>query len=164
MAAAHVQHVVGHVSPGNVVGDHFGADGASGAGSLLDIQPGDERGGGYGVDRFGGLVDGDGGFDAGEVQGKVENGIGSGLDGDDLFLAGKSLCFYVNCVDAERNGVEIDLAVGAGNGLELEVGVSGAHGDLGAGDGKVLRVVNNTVDGREDRGAGRESRKGEQER
>ena len=37
MAAAHVQHVVGHVGAGDVVGDHLHADGAAGAGSLVDV-------------------------------------------------------------------------------------------------------------------------------
>ena len=49
VAAAHVQHVVGHVGAGNVVGDHLHADGAAGAGGLVDVGAGDERGGGDGV-------------------------------------------------------------------------------------------------------------------
>ena len=40
MAAAHVEHVVGHVGAGNVVGDHLHAVGAAGAGSLVDVMRG----------------------------------------------------------------------------------------------------------------------------
>ena len=40
MAAAHVQHVVGHVGAGDVVGDHLHADGSVGAGSLVDRRRG----------------------------------------------------------------------------------------------------------------------------
>ncbi len=49
VAAAHVQHVVSHVGAGDVVGNHLHADGAVGAGSLVDVGAGDESGGGYGI-------------------------------------------------------------------------------------------------------------------
>ena len=49
VAAAHVQHVVGHVGAGHVVGDHLHAVGAAGAGSFVDVLAGDERGGSDGV-------------------------------------------------------------------------------------------------------------------
>ena len=37
VAAAHVQHVVGHVRTGNKISDHLHAEGAAGAGSLVDV-------------------------------------------------------------------------------------------------------------------------------
>ena len=37
VAAAHVQHVVGHVGAGDVVGDHLHAQGAAGAGGFIDL-------------------------------------------------------------------------------------------------------------------------------
>ena len=67
MASAHVEHVVGHVGAGDVVGDHLHAVGAVGAGGLGDVERVDERGGSDGVD-VGGLClggDVDGGGDAG---------------------------------------------------------------------------------------------------
>ena len=47
MAAAHVQHVVGDVCAGSVVGDHRHAVGAVGAGSLGYVLTIDQSGGGY---------------------------------------------------------------------------------------------------------------------
>ena len=49
MAAAHVEHVVGHVGAGDVVGDHLHAEWCGGAGSLVDYLAGDEGGGSDGV-------------------------------------------------------------------------------------------------------------------
>ena len=62
VAAAHVQHVVGHVGAGDVVGDHGHAVGAVGAGGVGDVVAADQGGGGDGVDVGGcrGAVDGDG--------------------------------------------------------------------------------------------------------
>ncbi len=86
MASAHVQHVVGHVGAGDVVGDDGHGVGAVGAGGLGDVDAGEERGGSDGVDvgglRLGGDVDGGG--DAGELELEVEDGRGSGVEGEGL--------------------------------------------------------------------------------
>ena len=49
MAAAHVQHVVGDVSCGHIIGDHLHAIGAIRSGSLLDVDAVHCRGGRDGV-------------------------------------------------------------------------------------------------------------------
>jgi len=41
--AAHVEHVVGDIGSGDVVGDHRHAVGAVGSGSALDVETADER-------------------------------------------------------------------------------------------------------------------------
>ena len=70
VAAAHVEHVVGHVGAGDVVGDHGQAVGAVGAGGLGDVVAVDEGGGSDGVDVGAGGVagDGDGLADAAELE------------------------------------------------------------------------------------------------
>ncbi len=76
VAAAHVEHVVGHVGAGDVVGDDGEGVGAVGAGGLGDVGAVDEGGGGDGVDG-GGLVgggDGDGLRDCADVEHEVEGG------------------------------------------------------------------------------------------
>ena len=50
MAAAHVEHVVGQVSAGRVIGDHREAVGGIGARSLRDVCPVDERGRSDGIE------------------------------------------------------------------------------------------------------------------
>ena len=50
VAAAHVEHVVGHVGAGDVVGDHGHAVGAVGAGGLGDVDTANERRRRCGVD------------------------------------------------------------------------------------------------------------------
>ncbi len=45
MSAAHVEHVMGHVGAGDIVGNHFHANGAAGAGSFVDHLAGNECGG-----------------------------------------------------------------------------------------------------------------------
>ena len=80
VAAAHVQHVVGHVGAGDVVGDHGHGVGAVGAGGVGDVDAVDERGGSDGVDV--GVVlradDGDGLADCRDPELKVEDGRGVG--------------------------------------------------------------------------------------
>ena len=86
VAAAHVQHVVGHVGAGDVVGDHGHAVGAVGAGGLGDVVAADEGGGGDGVDvgGLGGRGDGDGLRDGAELEFEVEDGRGVGGEGEGL--------------------------------------------------------------------------------
>ena len=80
MSAANVEHVVGHVSAGDVVGDHLHAEGAGCAGSADDLLAGDEGGGsdGAGVDvRIDGAADDDGLAGVLEWQGNVKDGAGA---------------------------------------------------------------------------------------
>ena len=76
MAAAHVEHVVGHVGAGGEVGDHGQAVGAVGAGGLGDVFAVDQRGGGDGVDVGGvsGAFDRDGLLHGAELQLEVQDG------------------------------------------------------------------------------------------
>ena len=88
-----VEHVVGHVGAGNVVGDHLHAEGAAGAGSLVDLGAGDERGGGGRVGGHGcafGAVHQDGLVGAGDVERDVQDGIGARRDGDGLGECGEA--------------------------------------------------------------------------
>ncbi len=57
VASAHMQHVVGHVGAGHVVGDHFHADGAGCAGGFVDLLARDEGGGGNGIGGRSGLCE-----------------------------------------------------------------------------------------------------------
>ena len=86
VAAAHVQHVVGHVGAGDVVGDHGEGVGAVGAGGVGDVDAVDECGGGDAVD-VGGVLraeDGDGLVDGRDAELKVEDERGVGGEGDGL--------------------------------------------------------------------------------
>ena len=49
MAAPHVQHVMGHVRAGHVVGNHFHTNRAVCSWSLVDIRARNQRGGSDGV-------------------------------------------------------------------------------------------------------------------
>src|ERR1019366_4257029 len=76
MAAAEVEHVVGHVGAGDVVGDHGHRIGVVGAWGQGDVGAVDERGGCGGVDA-GGLDwrgDGYGLGDRAELEREVEDG------------------------------------------------------------------------------------------
>ena len=74
MAAAHVEHVVGHVGAGSVVGDHGHGVSAVGAGCLGDVGAVDEGGGRGGVDVGGGAADADGLLRGGDGELKVQDG------------------------------------------------------------------------------------------
>ena len=156
VAAAHVQHVVGHVGAGDVVGDHGHAVGAVGAGGLGDVFAVDESGGGDGVD-VGGVrsvvtvtVCCDGAELAARSAGWVTvsearvrvccAGVEAGLgDGDGVV--------------AEREGGDGERAVLRGDGGLGEGGVGGAEFDVCAGDGAVLGVVDDAVELAEDGGS-----------
>ena len=157
MAAAHVEHVVGHVGAGDVVGDHGHAVGAVGAGGLGDVFAADEGGGGDGVDVGGGGVGGDGGglLDGAELQLDVQDGGGVGGEGEGLFCGGEAGLGDGEDVVAEGDGGDGEGAVLGGEGGLGEGGVGGVEFDAGAGDGAVLGVVDDSVNLAEDGGVGR---------
>ena len=75
MAAADMEHVVGHVGAGGVVGDHGHAVGAEGAGCEGDVFAADEGDGSDGVGGGGNAGgDGRGLFDGAELEFDVEDG------------------------------------------------------------------------------------------
>ena len=160
MAAAHVEHVVGHVGAGDVVGDHGHAVGAVGAGGLGDVFAADEGGGGDGVDVAVVVLGGDGGglLDGAELEFDVEDGRGVGGEGEVLFRGGEAGLGDGEDVVAERDGGEGEGAVVGGVGGLGEGGVGGAELDAGSGDGAVLGVVDDSVDLAEDGGVGRSVR------
>ena len=59
-------------------------------------------------------------------------------------------------VVAERDGGDGEGAVAVGDGGEGEVGVAGADGDVCAGEGAMLGVVDDALELGEDGGAGSE--------
>jgi hypothetical protein len=152
MAAAHVEHVVGHVGAGDVVGDHGHAVGAGGAGGLGDVVAADEGGGGDGVDVGGGGAGGDGGglLDGAELEFDVEDGGGVGGEGEGLFRGGEAGLGDGKEVVAQGDGGDGEGAVVSGSGGLGESGVGGVEFDAGTGDGAVLGVVHDAVDLAED--------------
>ena len=156
VAAAHVEHVVGHVGAGDVVGDHGHAVGAVGAGGFGDVFAADEGGGGDGVDVGGGDVGGDGGglLDGAELEFDVEDGRGIGGEGEGLFRGGEAGLGDGEDVVAERDGGDGEGAVVCGDRGLGEGGVGGVEFDVSAGDGAVLGVVDDSVDLAEDGGVG----------
>ena len=144
MAAAHVEHVVGHVSAGNIVGDHLHAQGAGGAGSLVDVGACDQRGG---RDGIGGrlVMNGDGFSCASDSERDMEDGVGAGGDGDGLGSWAEAGSRDSERVDAEGNLGEGEFALSVGRGVESEGRVAGLKGNGGAGDGAVLGIVNDAA-------------------
>ena len=155
VAAAHVEHVVSHVSGGDEVGDHLHAQGAVGAGGGFDHFAADERGGGYVALGDGGGAGGDGDGFGGRGNGErdVENGVGAGDQGDGLGGVGKAGSLNAEPVAAHGDVGEGEVALGAGGGVEDEGRVEGLEGDGGAGDGAVLGIVDDSANGGEDGGA-----------
>ncbi len=157
MAAADVEHVVGDVGAGGEVGDHGEGVGAVSAGSEGDGLAVDKGGGGDGVDVGGvsRVFNRDGLLHGAELQLEVEVWCGVGGQGEGLFCCREAGLRDGDDVVAEGDGGEREGAVGDGECGLGEGGVGRAEFDVGAGDGAVLRVVNDSVDLAEDGGAGR---------
>ena len=155
VAAPHVQHVVGHVGARDVVGDHLRADGSAGAGGLLDVGPGDERGGGCGIGGGEGdpqslhldALDG-----RGDLERNMHHRVGARGNGDRPRDHGKVGSGDSQPVDADGRLGEFECALGTGSGAQGEGGIGGFKGDRGAGDGPVLRIVDYAMHGGEDGG------------
>ena len=118
VAAAHVEHVVGDVGAGDVVGDHGHAVGGVGAGGALDVLAADEGDGGEAVggDDRGRGGDGDIFIGTGHRQLEVNDGHGARDDDEVLRNLREALADGADGVFAERDGVELELAVGIGGG------------------------------------------------
>jgi hypothetical protein len=78
---------------------------------------------------------------------EVKDGRSVGGEGEGLGEIGEA-------VFAEGDGGEGEFAGGAGDGGESEGGFDGPEGDAGVGDGVVLCVMDDAVDGGENGGAG----------
>src|SRR5712692_4169064 len=116
MTSAHVKLVMGEVGAGNVVGNHGEAVAAGRPGSLANFLAVNNVGG---CDRFplrrariSG--NGDGLILGGELEFEVENRRGSREDDQGLFLGGKIRLRNAYRVFAERNGVEMKVAIHIG--------------------------------------------------
>ena len=155
MASAHVQHVVGHVCAGDVVGDDGHGVGAVCAGCLGDVDAGEERSGSDGVDvgglRLGGDVDGL--RDAAKLELEVQDGCGIGVEGEGLLEGCKAGVSDGDGVVAEGDVGEGECAVGVAVGGEGEGGARGGKGDVCGGERSVLGVVDDTMELGEDGGA-----------
>ena len=156
MASAHVQHVMGHVGAGDVVGDHGHGVGEVGAGGLGDVDAVDQGGGSDCVD-VGCLdrrSDGDALGDGAKLKHEVEDGRSVGMDGEGLLEGCEAGVGDGDGVVAERDVGEGEGAFFAGDDGEGEVGVGGSEGDVGAGKRAMLRVVDDALQLGEDGGAG----------
>ena len=154
MAAAHVEHVVGHVGAGDEGSNHGHAVGAVGAGREGNFFAADEGDGGGGVGVGGLGVDGDGVGAGNNGELEVEDGRGSGGEGEGLGLGGEARFEDLDAVVADGDGGEGEGAVGAcGDALGVG-GVGSVEFDVCAGDGAVLGVVDNALDAAEDLGVG----------
>ena len=79
-------------------------------------------------------------------------GIGAGGDGDGSWSVAKPEAETVRLVDADGDLGEGEFALCVGGGLEREGGVAGMEGYGRAGDGAMLGIVDDAVDGGKDRG------------
>ena len=114
MSAANVELVVGDVGSGHEVGDHTQTVGARGAGSALDVETADKRGGrggigGRGIGRAG---DVDGFFGSSDVEREVQHRLSAGVDDNVLLRLLESDSGDADRVVADGNRVEGEVAVG----------------------------------------------------
>src|ERR1700722_1149929 len=148
VAAADVELVVSEIGAGNVVGDHGETVGAIRAGSLFDIETADQSGGssGIGGSGFGRARDVHRFFIRGDAQGKMEDGLRSGIHYKVLRGLIESGGHDCDRVFAERNAVEGKLAGG------IRIGAGGplrrlrAQHDHGILYGTVLGIVDDAAD------------------
>ena len=155
MAAANVQHIVDDVGAGHIVGDGGEAVGAVGARSVLNLRA-VESGGGR---NRGTLVlagrSGDhyvlGNAGDGQLQMKIDGGFGANRNALRLrFEPGHDRSYGVI---AERDRRKGEGAVPIGGLILAEIGIVGFERDNRAGNGPVLRIVNDAAYRSEDCGA-----------
>jgi hypothetical protein len=142
--AANVKLVVRYVRSGNVVGDQGETVAAGGAGSVFYIEAADERGRSCRVDgrgfRSAGNIDGL--FVSGDAEGKMQNGLRSGIYHDTLHCLIKAGSDDSHGVLAEGDAVEIEFTGGVGVGGGSPVRRFRVQHDHGVLDRTVLGIVN----------------------
>ena len=154
VTAADVKHVMHHVGAWSVVGNHGQAVSATGSGRLDDLLAADEGGGRHGVWADVGRLGADlGGLrDGGDGERKMQDRTTVGRDGEDLLEWCEVCSCYGDDIDASRDAVEAEDAVGAGGLAERECGMRCVQSDVSAVNGTVLGIVHDALHGRKDGG------------
>ncbi len=88
----------------------------------------------------------------GELERNVQDGVGARGYGERLRDGGEAGGGDGETVDADGRLGQFECALGAGCGAQGEGGIGGLKGDLCAGDGTVLGIVDDAVHGGEDGG------------
>ena len=92
----------------------------------------------------------------GYLEGNVHDGVGAGGYGERLGDGGEAWGDDGETVNADGGLGQLKFAFGVGFGAQSEGGIGGLKGDLCAGDGTVLGIVDHAVHGGEDGGEGGE--------
>ena len=82
----------------------------------------------------------------------MQDGVGAGGDGERLGDGGEAGSSDGEPVDADGGLGQLEFAIGVGFGAKSEGGIGGLKGDICAGDGTVLGIVDHAVHGGEDGG------------